>query len=151
MKKEPENKPPGEEMTEQDLINQDVELYGIGYGLKNCNNILVRLPPDRVFVITKNKEKEMKNKDEKIKISNGCVGYLIDHVGELRSKNKLLNAENRVMNNFFSMFDRIGDKKTQGYGEDRLHQAKKEFEEAINLKDKEIEESNKCRMVASKI
>ena len=72
--------------------------------------------------------------DEKILISVGCTNYLVTEVEQLRRKNEILSAENQVMHCFFSMFDRMGSKPSQGYAEDRLYQAKKEIREATDSK-----------------
>ncbi len=72
----------------------------------------------------------MNNKEKKIYISNGCVEYLIDEVKRLRTKTTILVAKTEVMDNFFSMVNRLGPAPSQGYGEDRFHQAQKEFRES---------------------
>lgn len=68
--------------------------------------------------------------DTKIQISAGCTEYLVREVETLRRNNEVLSAENKVMNNFFSLVNRLEGKSPIGYGEDRLWQAKKEIEAA---------------------
>ncbi len=70
------------------------------------------------------------NLDTKIEIATGCTEYLVREVETLRRNNELLSAENKVMNNFFSLVNRLEGKSSIGYGEDRLWQAKKEIEAA---------------------
>lgn len=78
------------------------------------------------------------NNDGKIKISKGCAEYLIEEVDRLRKENELLGVENRVMNNFFTLVERIGPDRSQSYTEDLLFQAKREIAEAIK-KSKEVQ------------
>ena len=80
------------------------------------------------------------NTETKIEVSAGCTEYLVREVETLRRQNELLNAENRVMNNFFSLVDRLQGKPSIGYGEDRLWQAKKEIE-AANQKARQSEKN----------
>ena len=74
--------------------------------------------------------------NKKIEIEVGCTSFLIEEVERLRKQNELIGAENNVMHNFFDMFNRMGDKPRQGYGEDRLQQAKKEIAEAVHEAEK---------------
>ena len=66
----------------------------------------------------------------KVKIETGMVEFLISEVELLRRQNEILSAENKVINNFFSMVDRLGPKQSVGYAEDKLWQAKREYEDA---------------------
>lgn len=70
--------------------------------------------------------------ESKVEVSVGCMEFLISEVEKDRKKIEILSAENRVMNNFFNLVNRIGDQKHVGFEEDRLWQAKKEFEAAKN-------------------
>lgn len=70
--------------------------------------------------------------EQKISISMGCIDWLVREVETLRRQNELLSSETRVMNNFFSMVERLNGPRSVGYGEDRLWQAKKEIEQAKN-------------------
>jgi len=78
----------------------------------------------------------MNNKDKKINITIGCVDFLINEVTQIRKQNELLSVENRVMNNFFAMIDRLGAPKTQGYGTDFFWEVKKEFKKAVSETEK---------------
>ena len=79
----------------------------------------------------------MFNKDSKVEISVGCVQFLEEEVTRLRRENELIGTENRVINNFFALIDRVGAKPSQGYGEDKFWQARKEIEEAMAKKQNE--------------
>ena len=70
------------------------------------------------------------DKDTKIEIAVGCVDFLVLEIETLRNQKAILNSQVDVMNNFFNLVDRIGDKPRSGYGEDHLYQAKREIEEA---------------------
>lgn len=70
------------------------------------------------------------NKEQKIAISVGCTDFLVSEVESLRRQNELLSAEKRVVDNFFGMINRLGDKPSQGYSQDMLYQAKREIEES---------------------
>jgi FtsZ-binding cell division protein ZapB len=70
------------------------------------------------------------NKSSQVKIAVGCLEYLQDEVERLRDENRLLQAEKKVMDNFFALLNRIGDVPRQGMAEDRFWQAKKEIAEA---------------------
>ena len=71
------------------------------------------------------------NKDLKIQISLGCANFLTEEVEQLRRKNEILSAEKRIVDNFFNMINRLGDRPSQGYGEDLLWQAKREIASAV--------------------
>lgn len=71
------------------------------------------------------------SKDQKISVSVGCTDFLLDEIENLRDQNRILSAEKRVMDNFFNLVARIGQPLTQGYGEDKLWQAKQEINQAI--------------------
>ena len=73
------------------------------------------------------------SRDQKIKVSIGSVEYLVREVEQNRRRLETLEIENRVMNNFFSLVNRLGDQPRQGYGEERFRDAKKEFEAAVEL------------------
>lgn len=73
----------------------------------------------------------MSDSNLKIEVSKGCVDYLVGEVETMRRRLEVLEAENKVMNNFFGMIQRIGDVPRQGYGEDRLYKAKREIEDAV--------------------
>lgn len=68
--------------------------------------------------------------EEKIELSVGCVEWMQKEIEQLRRQNELLSAKQSVVDSFFSMVDRLGEKQRVGYGEDRLWQAKKEIEAA---------------------
>lgn len=70
------------------------------------------------------------NSDSKIQVSVGCTEYLVKEVETLRRSNELLGAQMNVVDNFFSMVNRLGDTGKVGYGTDQLWQAKKEIEAA---------------------
>ena len=74
------------------------------------------------------------NKEQKIEVSIGSMDFLVNEVTQNRRQIEVLSAENKVMNNFFIMFDRMGPPKVQGYGTDNFREAKKEFEDAVNKK-----------------
>lgn len=78
------------------------------------------------------------DRSAKIAVPAGCTEYLVKEVESLRQKNAILSAENRVMNSFFAMVDRLGPKKDPGFEQDMLWQAKKDIAEATKL---EIEKS----------
>lgn len=84
----------------------------------------------------------MLSSDTKVEVSVGCVKFLEEEVTRLRQQNELLSAENQVMNKFFDMVGRLGPKPSQCYGEDRLWEAKKEIEEAIEKKKPTVKESS---------
>lgn len=69
--------------------------------------------------------------EHKLLISKGCLDWLVGEVEKLRKQNELMGAQLSVMDNFFSILDRVGPKRSQGYEEDRLYQAKKEIREAL--------------------
>jgi len=69
--------------------------------------------------------------DNKIEITVGCAEFLTQEVTRNRRDLELLGAENRVMNNFFGMIDRIGDKSGGSCSPDQFYQARREIEEAI--------------------
>lgn len=71
------------------------------------------------------------SKETKIEISVGCTDFLVNEVETLRRQNEVLSAEKRIMDNFFGMIHRLGDKPSQGYSQDQLWQAKKEIAEAF--------------------
>lgn len=75
------------------------------------------------------------NSNIKIEVSKGCTDFLIGEVERLRRQNEVMGAELSVMNNFFEMINRIGPKQSQGYGEDKLWQAKKEIAAAEAMTD----------------
>jgi len=72
-------------------------------------------------------------RDNKITVSTGCTDYLVGEVESLRRQNEVLGAQMRVVDSFFGMINRLGDKPSLGYGEDRLWQAKREIREATEL------------------
>ena len=72
------------------------------------------------------------NLNRKIELTVGCTDYLVSEVESQRRQIKILSAENKVMNNFFKLVDRLEGKPSQAYGEDRLWQAKKEIKEAVD-------------------
>lgn len=78
-----------------------------------------------------NKQELKVNRDLKIEVSIGCVEYLQEEIKRLRKRDEILTAENRVMESFFNMFDRIGPKRAYGASEDRFWQAQKEIKEAV--------------------
>lgn len=80
-------------------------------------------------------------KDTKISVSIGLTDYLVGEVEQLRRQNELLSAEKRIVDNFFSMINRIGDQPRIGYGEDRLWQAKKEIAAAKETAESSFEPS----------
>lgn len=70
-------------------------------------------------------------KEDKISIKFGCVEYLLDEVQRCRHKIDVLQARTDVMDQFFNLVNRIGNKTAgEAYGEDRFWQAKKEIREA---------------------
>jgi len=69
--------------------------------------------------------------ERKINISVDAVHNLISEVERNRSRLQVVEAENKVMNNFFSMVNRLGGQPGQGYSEDLFVRSKKEFEAAI--------------------
>jgi len=68
--------------------------------------------------------------ETQITINAGCADFLITEIESLRRQNEILIAEKRIVDGFFNMVDRLQGKPSQGYGEDRLWQAKKEIREA---------------------
>lgn len=72
------------------------------------------------------------NKDSKISVSAGSMDFLINEVEQKRRQVELLSAENRVMNNFFKLIDKLSPREMCGEGHDNFHRAKKEFEDAIH-------------------
>lgn len=76
----------------------------------------------------------MLNKSTKIEVSVGCTEFLISEVESLRRQNEILRAEKNVMDNFFSLVNRLEGKPSQGYGSDLLWDAKKEIREATAAK-----------------
>lgn len=73
--------------------------------------------------------------DTEIKVAVGCVNYLIEEIETLRKRTRELQIENDAYNRIIKMTESIHPKNNLvGYGEDRLWQAKKEIEEAINKK-----------------
>ncbi len=74
----------------------------------------------------------MKNTNQKIQVSVGCTDFLVGEVETLHRQNELQGAQLRIVENFFSMVNRLEGKPSQGYGEDRLWQAKREIEDATN-------------------
>jgi len=74
----------------------------------------------------------MSNKDQKIQVSVGCTDFLISEVESLRRQNELQGAQLRIVDNFFGMINRIGDKPSQGFGTDPFWQAKQEIRKATD-------------------
>ncbi len=72
------------------------------------------------------------DKDQKIKVSKGCIEYLLEEVESLRKANKLLGAKVEVMDGFFGLVNRLEGKPTHGDVDDRLWHARWEA-----IKDKE--------------
>jgi len=70
------------------------------------------------------------NSDSKIEIKIGCADYLLKEVESLRAEKRIADAQLSVMNNFFELVGRIGDKPRVGYGEDDLYRAKREISDA---------------------
>lgn len=70
--------------------------------------------------------------EKKITISTRCVDYLVSEVETLRRQNELLGAQMNVVNSFFEMINRLGEKPRVGYSEDKLWQAKREIRDAID-------------------
>jgi regulator of replication initiation timing len=78
------------------------------------------------------------NLDAKIEVSVGCVEYLTKEVENLRQENKMLRIENTAINRFLTLIESITPKNQSiGYGEDRLWQAKREIENAVESVEKE--------------
>ncbi len=73
----------------------------------------------------------MSDKDKKVKITVGCMDYLIGEVTKVRARLEVAQAENKIMHNFFSLVDRLGDKPSLAYGEDKFFYAKDEFTKAL--------------------
>jgi hypothetical protein len=71
------------------------------------------------------------SKETKILISKGCTDFLIQEIDSLRSINDRQSAQLQIVNGFFNLIDRLGDKSRQGYGTDDLWQAKREIDEAV--------------------
>jgi len=84
----------------------------------------------------------MLNSNTKITIEKGCADYLVGEVEELRQANKILTAENNVAKNFFTLVNRLGDRPSEGFAQDRFYQARSEIEKSIAVAEHEYDQKN---------
>jgi len=75
--------------------------------------------------------KDNMSSDTKVTVTKGCLEYLVQEIESLRLQNRLMSAENQVINRFLNIFERLGPTPTVGYAEDKLWQAKREIEKAL--------------------